>query len=149
MGRPRLAGAALALALLVPLAGCGGNSIDDYCSDLSAHRKEMAEMIDSTSPAALLSHLPMLHDLADKAPEDLADEWQVLVGALDDLDKAIKAAGVKASDFKDGKPPAGLSDADQKAIRDAATQIRTEEVVSASAGIEQQGRDVCKVNLGI
>ena len=149
MRSSRFAGAALALSLLVPLAGCGGNSIDDYCDDLSAHRKEMADMVESTSPDALLSHLPMLHDLADKAPEDLTDEWQVFLGALDELDKTIKDAGVKASDFEDGKPPAGISDADREAIAQAAGQIRAEQVVEASAGIEQQGRDVCKVNLGL
>jgi hypothetical protein len=149
MTRSRLAGAAVALALLVPLAGCGGNSIDDYCGDVSAHRKEMADMIESSSSSALLSHLPMLHDLADKAPEDIADEWQVFLGALDDLDRAIKDAGVKASDFKDGKPPAGLSASDRKAIAEAVGQIQTEEVVQAASGIEQQARDVCKVNFGL
>ncbi len=149
MTRPRIAGAALVLALLVPIAGCGGNSIDDYCGDVSAHRKEMADMIESSSSSALLSHLPMLHDLADKAPEDVADEWQVFLGALDGLDRAIKDAGVKASDFKDGNPPAGLSASERKAIAEAAGQIQTEEVVQAATGIEQQARDVCKVNFGI
>ncbi len=149
--RPRLRalGAALALALLVPVAGCGGNSFDDYCNDLKTHRKEMSEMLNSTSPSALLSHLPMLHDLAEKSPKDLADEWQVFLGALDGLDRAIKDAGVKPSDFKGGKPPAGLSAADRKAVADAASQIATEEVSRAASGIEQEGRDVCKVNVGL
>jgi hypothetical protein len=109
----------------------------------------MADMVSSTSASALLSHLPMLHDLSEKSPDDLADEWQVFLGALDDLDKALEDAGVKPSDFVDGKPPAGLSAADRKAIADAASQIRTDEVVQAASGIEQQGRDVCKVNFGI
>ena len=51
----------LALALLAPLTGCGENSIESYCSDLREHRKEMAEMIQSTSPGALLSHLLIWH----------------------------------------------------------------------------------------
>ena len=145
----RTLGVALATALLLPLAGCGGNSIDDYCGDLRDHQKQMAAMIESTSPDALLANLPMLHDLADKAPEDLTDEWQTFLGALDSLDKAIKDAGVKPSDFEQGKPPAGLSAADRKTIADAAGQVQTEDVVQASAGIEQQARDVCKINLGL
>jgi hypothetical protein len=32
--RLRPIGAAVALAVLLPLAGCGGASIDDYCADL-------------------------------------------------------------------------------------------------------------------
>jgi len=147
--RLRPFGATLALAVVLPLGGCGGPSIDDYCADLKAHQKEMAAMIDSSSPSALLGHLPMLHDLADKAPEDLTDEWQVFVSALDDLEKALKNAGAKPSDFEDGKPPAGLSADDRKAIVDAANQIASDDVAQAASGIEQQGRDVCKVNFGV
>ena len=80
--RPRSVGAALVVAVLLPLTGCGGNSIDDYCADLTAHRTEMADMIDSPSTSGLLSHLPMMRDLADKAPDDLVDEWQVFLDAL-------------------------------------------------------------------
>jgi hypothetical protein len=146
----RAIGAALAVALLLPLTGCGGNSFDAYCSDLKAHQKEMSAMVDSDSPSsALLSHLPMLHDLADKAPKDLVDEWQIFVGAIDDLDKALKHADVKPSDFVDGKPPAGLSATDRKDIVDAADQVASDEVSQAASGIEQEGRDVCKVNLGV
>ena len=145
----RRLGAVVASTLLVPLAGCGENSIESYCSEVSAHREELAEMVESTSASALLSHLPMLHDLAESAPEDIADEWQVFNGALDDLDQAISDAGVKPSDFEDGKPPAGLSAAERKAITDAAGQIRSDDVVQAATGIEQQARDVCKVNFGV
>jgi len=122
---------------------------DHPAPEQATEMQEMAEMVESTSPDALLGHLPMLHDLAEKSPQDLTDEWQVFLRALDDLDQAIKDAGVKPSEFEDGKPPAGLSAAETKAITDAASRIRTDDVVQASSGIEQQGRDVCKVNLGL
>jgi hypothetical protein len=149
-GRVRAIGGVLAVALLLPLTGCGGNSFDAYCSDLKSHQKEMSAMVDSESPSsALLTHLPMLRDLADKSPKDLVDEWQTFVGALDSLEKALKHAGVKPSDFQDGKPPAGLSAADKKDIVDAADQVASDEVSQAASAIEQEGRDVCKVNLGV
>jgi hypothetical protein len=91
----------------------------------------------------------MLHDLASNAPKDLADDWQVFVGALDGLEKALKDAGVKPSDFQDGKPPAGLSAAHREAIKGAADQVASDDVSQAASSIEQEGRDVCKVNLGI
>jgi hypothetical protein len=144
---PRL-GAALAVVLLVPLVACG-DPTQDYCSDLEQHRKQIADLVESDSPSGLLGNLPMLRDLADKSPRDLTDEWQAFLGALAGLDDAIKDAGVKADDFKDGKPPAGLSEADRKAIAAAADQMGTDEVVQAASGIEQQARDVCKVNLGL
>jgi hypothetical protein len=146
---PRFPGAVVAATMLLPLAGCGENSIESYCKEVSAHREELAEMVESTDASALLSHLPMLRDLAESAPEDIADKWQVFNGALGDLDQAIKDAGVKPSDFEDGQPPAGVSAAERKAIADAAAQIRTDDVVEAATGIEQQARDVCKVNFGV
>jgi hypothetical protein len=145
----RLPGVLVALSLLLPLAGCGGDDIDSYCSDLKQHDKQIADMIEAGGPLGLLDNLPMLHDLAENAPDDLTDEWQVFNDALDGLAKALQDAGVKASDFHDGKPPTGLDAADQKSIADAATQLATDDVVQASAGIEQQARDVCKVNLGL
>ena len=139
----------LLVAMLLALSGCGGSTVDNYCKDLGEHRKQMADMVSSQSPTALLSHLPMLRELADKAPEDLQDEWQTFLDAVEGLDKAIDRAGVKPSDFKDGQPPAGLSTTDQKAIADAAGEIRTDDVVQAASGIEQQARDVCKINFGL
>ena len=92
----------------------------------------------------------MLHDLADKAPKDLTDEWQTFLGALDHLEKALKDAGVKPSDFEDGKPPAGLErgrpPGDHRRRRRRSPPTRSSQ---AANGIEQEGRDVCKVNLGL
>ncbi len=143
----RLATAA-AVALLLVLGGCG-DPTEDYCSQLREDRKEFAEMLESESSSALLGNLPMLRDLAEKSPDDLSDEWHTYLRAIEGLDKAIKDAGVKPSDFDDGKPPSGLSEADQKAIAEAAGQITTDDVIAAATGIEQQARDVCKVNLGL
>jgi hypothetical protein len=91
----------------------------------------------------------MLRELSEKSPDDLADEWETFLTAIEGLDQAIERAGVKPSDFEDGKAPPGLSVKDKKAIAEAAGQITTEEVITAATGIENQARDVCKVNLGL
>ena len=140
--------AALVVAALLPLTGCGDPG-QDYCDELEQNRKELADMVESASASALLGNLPLLRDLGDQAPSDVADEWQTFLGALDGLDDALKEAGVKPSQFKDGKPPAGLSATDRKTVADAANQLGTEAVVAAVTGIEQQARDVCKVNFGL
>lgn len=139
----------LLLAALLGLAGCGGDGTSGYCNDLETQSEKIADILDSGSPSALLDGLPVLRGLADRAPSDLDDEWQTFLGALDGLDAAIKEAGVEPSDFKDGKPPAGLSVRQQQAIADAADQISSDDVVAASTGIEQEARDVCQVNLGL
>jgi hypothetical protein len=139
----------VALVLLFPVAGCGQDPIDAYCSDLSAHRKEMASMLDANTATALLGHRAMLGDLAKKTPPDLQDSWQTFLGALDGLHQALDHAHVKPSQFVAGKPPPGLAPADERAIIDAADQLSSDEVVAAATGIEQQARDVCKINLGL
>ena len=143
----RLVPAVLAI-LLLPLVGCG-DPVEDYCSELKNDRKQFAEMLDSNSSSALLGNLSMLRDLAEKSPDDLSDDWETYLNAIEGLDQAIEDAGVKPSEFDDGRPPADLGKADQKAIAEAASQITTEDVIEAASHIEQQARDVCKVNLGL
>ena len=135
--------------LLVPLTGCGENSIDAYCTQLRGDRAKIADMVDSDSPSPLLSNLTLLHDLADRAPTDVADEWQTFLAALDALQKTLEDVGVTASEFVGGRPPSGLSATDRRAVSDAVAQLGTDDVLGAADGIEQQARDVCKVNFGL
>lgn len=135
--------------LLLPVAGCGSDPVKDYCAAVESHRTDFADMLGGSDPTTLLTHRAMLGDLADRAPDDLTDEWQVFLDAVDGLSAAIKASGAKASDFAAGKVPAGLSAADRAAVRDAATRLADQETVAAVQGIDQQARDVCKVNLGM
>jgi hypothetical protein len=139
----------VALALLLPLAGCGEDPVDAYCSKLEADRPEIAAMVDSDSPTALLGNRRLLHELADAAPPDVADEWQTFLAALDGLQKALDRAGVEPSSFVGGKPPAGLTATQRTGIADAVAQLGTDDTLAAASGIEQEARDVCKVNFGL
>jgi hypothetical protein len=141
--------AGVALGLLASVSGCGQDPIDAYCSDLSSHRKQIATMLDSTSPDALLARRDVLEGLAEKSPSDLQDEWQTFLAAVDDLRAALRHAGVKASEFTAGKPPAGVSATDEKTIVEAADQLSSDDVVAAATGISQEATDVCKINLGL
>lgn len=138
---------ALVLVLILGLGttACGGRS---YCDTLKADRSEFAAMNDADSPVALLDHRTMLHDLAEKAPNDLSDEWHTFLAAVDALHEALAKAGVNPADFASGKPPTGLSASDRQAIAEAADGLSQPDTVAASQGIDQQARDVCKVNLG-
>jgi hypothetical protein len=149
--RPTRVVAPLVLLLLLVAAGCGGE--DDrraaYCSSLEKDKVQLSETFGGSDPTALLENLPLLEEVADGAPDDLRDEWQTFLNALRGLDDALDEAGVEPADFADGRPPAGLSAAEQKAIGDAADELAAQEVVSAASGIEQQARDVCRIQLGM
>ncbi|MFL6109103.1 MAG: hypothetical protein ACJ716_03325 [Marmoricola sp.] len=142
--RVHLLAAAAVLALLP--TGCGGNGEDAYCAALKSNQTIFAE--DGTG-VALISNLPVLLRIERKAPDDLDDEWQTFTTSLESLRDAIKQAGLKPSDFVDGKPPAGTSAEARAAIAQAADELSDDDVVTAATGIEQQAKDVCKLQLGL
>lgn len=143
---------ALALIVALALSGVGTGvflllgSGDDYCAEMASAQSVFA--YDGTG-RQLVADLPTYRKLADAAPEDLSDEWQVLVSAITSLRDAIAEAGISPGDYVDGEPPLGLPEADRAAIRAAASALSSQDVVAAAGGIDQQARDVCKLQLGL
>ena len=95
----RLAAAVLTLALAATLCGCGDQE-ETYCDALRQDRTRIDEIINASGGDALLAGLPVFRDLADEAPDDLTDEWQTFVNALEGLQDALRDAGVKPSEFR-------------------------------------------------
>jgi hypothetical protein len=139
------------VVVVLSAGGCGGDeqARDDYCAQLRADQAKFSEMFGSGDATSLLDNLAMLDDVADKAPDDLQDEWQTLLNAVHGLDDALDRAGVQPEDFGAGKAPAGLSAAERKAIGDAADALTAPQVLASAKGIDQQARDVCKIQLGM
>lgn len=144
----RLTAIAVSLVLAGALAGCG-DPIKGYCSALTKDQPQIADMISDTSSDALVTHLPLLKSLGAKAPDDLSDEWQTFLGAVEGLSDALKSAGIKPSAFANGDKPTGLSAAKLKAIIGAADQLSSDDVVNAANGIDQEAKDVCQIDLGV
>jgi hypothetical protein len=138
----------LVAVLLLGAAGCGDPE-KDYCAALKGDQEMFAEMQDDTSGLALLKHRDALHRLAEQAPDDLTDEWQTFLGAVDAFSRTLDDVGVRPDAFKDGQPPAGLSAADRTLIANAASELSSADVVEAANGIEQHAKDVCKLQLGL
>jgi hypothetical protein len=134
--------------LLLPLAACGDDE-GSYCSALESEQETFAEMQNETSGPGLLKYRTTLGELAAEAPDDLRDEWQTFLGALDALSDTLDEAGVEPEEFVDERPPPGLSATDRTLIANAASELGSEDVVEAANGIEQQAKDVCKLQLGL
>ena len=134
-------------ALLAGATGCS-QSADDrreaYCAQVKKDSTTISKGVADGGPGAFLDVLPTLQGLAKKVPSDLKDEWQTLLNALTGLQDALDATGLDPSDIQDGKLPAGLSRADRKRVRNAASVLTTPEVVAATQGIEQHALDICK-----
>jgi hypothetical protein len=142
----------LGVALLVPLvvsllAGCGGSSKDDYCAAVKEHQTKLSDIVSTGKPDALINALGIFHDLQDKAPGDISDEWQQLVGRVEALQDALDAAGVDPATYDRASPPAGLT-AEQKADIDAAAkELGSGTTLRALQDLGQEARDVCQTPL--
>lgn len=142
----RVRGPATALVVALVLLAAPACGRADYCEQL---RQDQEIFATSAGPGELLQRLDTLRRLAKAAPGDLSDEWQTLLGALEVLDEALRAADVEPRDFRGGKPPAGLSTGERAAIAQAASGLSADDVIDAAAGIEQQAKDVCGLQFGL
>ena len=146
---------ALAVAVVLAastLTACGGDH--SYCSTLREDKPRLEELAKrtgekgATGTAALGDTVTTLRGLRDDAPDDLADEWDTLVGALEGLRDAVEESGADASDFAGGRRPAGVTTGQYDAVVRAARELSSTRVQQAGASIEQHAQDVCKVDLG-
>jgi hypothetical protein len=139
----------LATALGLGLAGCGESEDDaraDYCAQVKADADGITRAVDEKGSAAFVDVLPTLEGLADKAPGDVRDEWQVFLNALRGLRDALDATGVKPEEVT-GTLPEGLSAADRQRIRGAASVLAGDDVRLATKSVEQHALDVCHTPL--
>jgi hypothetical protein len=148
MSPRRLATPVLMAVLLLVVPGCGSEE-KGYCDALESDQQLFAEMQEDTSGLGLLEHRKTLRALAEKAPDDLTDEWQTLLGALDAFAGTLDEVGVEPGDFVGGQPPETLSPEDRTRIANAASELSSTDVVEAADGIEQHAKDVCKLQLGL
>ena len=139
---------AAAVALLVGLlAGCTDDPYADYCEVVADKQTELTQITDEGGPDVLLRALPVFRELEDAAPQDIRDDWQVVVDALTALQSALDDAGVDPATYDRDDPPDGVSDAERARIDAAAEDLRSADSVAAFAAVEQQARDVCKAPL--
>jgi hypothetical protein len=148
----------VATALLVPvlaavlgpvLAGCAGDPREEYCEAVADHQQALADIVGSGAPDALVEALGIFRDLHEQAPDDVTDEWQQVIGRIDALADALRAAGVDPATYDRDDPPAGVTAADRARIEAAAAQLGSAATVRALQDLDQQARDVCKTPLSL
>lgn len=139
-----LAAVAAAVLLTGTLSACGGG--DDYC-ELAQDNQSI--FVDDGTGVGLLGNIATMQKLADAAPDDIKDEWQVFIAAVTELRDAITSVGLQPSDFTDGKPPSTIPEADKQTIAAAANRLAQTDVIDAGNGIEQHAKDICKLQLGL
>lgn len=131
------------------LAGCGGSSTDAYCGAVKDHQQQLSTVLGAGGEAALLDALPTFRSLRAKAPQDIRDDWDTVIGRLSALRDALAEAGVDPKEYDAAKPPAGVDVGQRQAIAEAATRLGSSETVAALDAVQQQARDVCHTPLSL
>jgi hypothetical protein len=139
----------LAAGLLVAslVSGCGGGP--SYCAAVKDHQSDLGSIAHGDDRTALLRALPIFEDLQGRAPDDVADDWQLLVTRIRALDTALSKAQVDPATYDPRHPPAGLSAEDRGLIRRAAAQLAASDTQQAFGTVQQEVLDVCHTPLDL
>jgi hypothetical protein len=143
----RVTVAAAALGMLPWLGGCGHGQ--SYCDAVHDHQSDLGSIARSGERTALIQALPIFQSLRDKAPEDVADDWQLLVTRIGALRTALEKAGVDPTTYDAKHPPAGLSAENRTLIRRAAAELASSDTQQAFAMVQQEVLDVCHTPLDL
>jgi phage-related minor tail protein len=143
---------ATAVLLAVTLTGCGGSDDgpdSEYCKDLKSASTQF-DSLSSNDVSKLDEAFKTFHTLADEAPSDVKSDWATLDKGIASVEKALKDAGLKFSDFaalQEGKMPEGVDVAKLQGLATEFQKLDSAEFDKASKAIEKHAKDVCKVNL--
>jgi hypothetical protein len=152
--RTSLCLAALALSL-GSLTACGSNAnsaSSNYCKDLKAD-KAYFKSLGSGSPdmSKLDDAFAKMHSLAKESPDAVSADWKVLDGALTNITKALKDAGISFADIakmQQGQIPKGADPTKLAALAPKLQEISSAKVEKASKAIQKHAKSTCKVTLG-
>jgi hypothetical protein len=134
--------------MLAALAACGQDE-PDYCTALKSEQRTLttlADRADQRNGDVLTPTLAAFGRLRDAAPQQLSDEWDTVVFAYRALADAVKEAGVDPAAYRPGKRPAGVTRGEAKHLAGVAAELESPRVIDAVTGIEDQARQVCKVD---
>ena len=141
------------VALLVVVVGIaivwwrGSDAPEDrfasYCATVEEHRPLIGVALKAGPTTGLIRALPSFEALSKKAPDDIADDWAIVIDSITGLVDALDAASVDPASYDRSAPPAGLTREEKGRIDAAATALAAPATAAALAAVEQQARDVC------
>ena len=147
--KQRLVLAAVAALCASTLTACGGGT-KAYCDDLRDANKDFSSL-DNADFSKFDDAISRMHKLADEAPDEVADDWKVLDGALNDLQDALKKAGLTTDDLakmSQGQMPENFDMSKLQQLQEDMSSLGDQKFQDASNAIEKHAKDECNVDLG-
>lgn len=149
--------AGLTMAATV-LTGCGGGDTEPaatdtetYCDQLEADAEYFKAFSgDGADPSKLGDALDKFHGLADAAPDEVAADWDVLDGALSQLERALAEAGISTDDLaglQNGQLPKGVDMADLAKLAPKVQELNSPELRESAEAIQAHAKEECGVTL--
>jgi hypothetical protein len=140
------------------LTACGSDSSSgssasggDYCSELKADKAFFGDLSGSNSdPGQLDEVFQRMHTLADKAPDNVADDWKTLDGAFTTIETALADAGLKPSDLaalQNGQLPKGVDASKLQELAPKLQSLSNSDVTDAAKRISDDAKKSCGVDL--
>lgn len=119
-----------------------------YCDEVESQQEGLGEALAAGGgTTGLFDALPAFRELAAEAPQDIADDWQVVVTRIENLETALSDAGVDPASYDRDNPPAGLDEDAQRRIDAAAAALAGRASQAAFSRVSQHSRDVCHTPL--
>jgi hypothetical protein len=132
--------------------GSGGSSGGSYCDQLQ-DAKDSVNDVDFTAltDATYEDLVSQFQDLEDAAPDDIADDWATLNGALAQFKDILDEAGISLDDLQGMQSGEIPDDVDLDALQQLGTKMQeltaSGEFEDASDAISEHALDECDIDL--
>jgi hypothetical protein len=143
-------GISAALVLAAGTLSACGSSTDDYCDSLEDAQSTFSS-IEGDDVAGIGDAVDTLRDIGDQAPDEVSDDWEVLIGTFDEMESALEDAGLSFDDLEQlqtGELPEGVEPADLEGLNETFSSLSDEGVEEAGNNIETHADEECGIQLG-
>lgn len=141
--------AAMALAAAT-LSACGGGT-EEYCNSLEDAEAEFSA-IDEGDLGNFGDAIDRMREIGADAPDEVADDWEVLTGALDDMEQALDDAGLTFDDLgtlsTTGELPEGVDPSALTGLQEQLGSLDSDETNAAGDAIDAHAEEECGITLG-
>lgn len=137
------AAAVLGAGLLV---GCGGGGdTEAYCDGMKEAESDFSG--DSANAENFQEMADRFQDLADEAPDEVADDWDKLLEALNGFTDTLDDAGVSVEDLSDPEKAQDIDPETLQELSEASEAMGAEEYTEASDNITEHANEECGLDL--
>jgi len=132
-----------------PTEDSGGGGVEltgDCCAELKS-ASDSFDTLDEGQVGQFEEAIAVLQQLGSEAPSEIADDWQVLTGALDIFEQALADAGLTMADLTD---PSSVQDLDPQVLQELTQKLDSldsKKFDVASEAIEEHAKSECGIDM--